>query len=75
MIEYKMDITKEELRTVLGGIAEDGTVGKEAEEVLQKRIAEGKAKEYPIGEVKRQFRSTLTAEQGKKIADVIDKLW
>ena len=75
MVHYQMDITKEELDTVLGGLSDDGKISKEAEKVLLARIKEGKEKEYPMGEVKRQFRSTLTAEPGKKIADAIDKLW
>ena len=75
MVEYKMDITKDELDLILKGLSDDGKISKEAEKALLARIEEGKAKEYPMGEVKRQFRSTLTAEPGKKIADAIDKLW
>ena len=75
MVHYQMDITKEELDIVLGGLSDDGSISEEAKKVLLARIKEGKEKEYPMGEVKRQFRSTLTAEPGKKIADAIDKLW
>ena len=72
---YDMGITQEELDLILGGLSDDGKISKEAEKALLARIEEGKAKEFPMGEVKRQFRSTLTAEPGKKIADAIDKLW
>ena len=75
MIEYKMDITQDELDLILKGLSDDGKISEEAEKALRARIDEGKAKEFPMGEVKRQFRSTLTAEPGKKIADAIDKLW
>ena len=75
MVEYKMDITNEELDLVLGGLSDDGKISKEAEKALLARIKEGKEKEFPMGEVKRQFRAKLTAEPGKKIADAIDKLW
>ena len=75
MVHYQMDITKEELDLVLGGLSDDGKISKEAEKALLARIKEGKEKEYPMGEVKRQFRSTLGPYEGKKIADAIDKLW
>ena len=72
---YKMDISMEELELILKGLPGDGSISEEAEKAILARIEEGKAKEYPMGEVKRQFRSQLTAEQGKRIADAIDKLW
>ena len=71
-----MDITREELDTVLGGLADDGSISKEAEAVILKRMEEAKAHGgYLIGEFKRQFRAKVSAEEGKKIADVIDRLW
>ncbi len=72
-----MNIPMEELELILGGISDDGTVSEDAKKALVARIEEGKAR-YTIntkGEVKRQLRCKLTAEQGKKIADVVDKLW
>ena len=75
MILYKMDISKEELDLILSGLPGDGTISKEAEKAILARIEEGKSKEYPMGEVKRQFRADLDADDGKKIADAIDKLW
>jgi hypothetical protein len=72
---YYMDISKEELELVLNGLPGDGTISEEAEKAIRARIEEGKAEEYPMGEVKRQFRSKINAEDGKKIADAIDKLW
>ncbi|MBR0307839.1 MAG: hypothetical protein IJH92_03000 [Mogibacterium sp.] len=75
MVEYKMDITMDELQLMLDGISDDGKVSKEAEKAVLARVEEGKAKEFPMGEVKRQLRCKLNAEQGKKIADVVDKLW
>jgi hypothetical protein len=70
-----MDISKEELELILKGLPGDGTISEEAENAILARIEEGKSKEYPMGEVKRQPRWWTTAEQGKKIADAIDKLW
>ena len=75
MILYNMDISMEELEMILAGLPGDGTISDEAREAILARIEEGKAGEYPMGEVKRQFRSKLSAEQGKRIADAIDKLW
>ena len=72
---YKMDISMEELELILKGLPGDGSISEEAEKAILARIEEGKAEEYPMGEVKRQFRSQLTAEQGKRIADAIDMLW
>ena len=45
MVHYQMDITKEELDLVLGGLSDDGKISKEAEKALLARIEEGKAKE------------------------------
>ena len=77
MQDPTMDIPMEELELILAGISDDGTISAEAEKAIRARIEEGKARDYinPMGEVKRQFRSKLTAEPGKKIADAIDKLW
>ena len=75
MVEYKMDITKEELDKILAGLSDDGKISKDAEKAILARIKEGKENEYPMGEVKRQFRSTLGPVEGKKIADAVDKLW
>ena len=75
MIEYKMDVTMEELELILNGLSDDGDISDEAKKALLARIEEGKAKEFPMGEVKRQLRSQLTAAPGKKISDAIDKLW
>ena len=75
MIEYKMDITMEELQYILNGLSDDGGISEAAEKALLARIEEGKAKGYPKGEVVRQLRCKLTAEPGKKINDAIDKLW
>jgi len=67
MIDPTMDITMKELELILGGLSDDGTISKEAEEALLARINEGKAKGYPnpMGEVKRQLRCKLSAEQGR----------
>ena len=75
MVEPKMDITKEEMELILNGLADDGGISEEARKALLARIEEGKSKEYPMGEVKRQLRWRTNAELGKKIADAIDKLW
>lgn len=72
---YTMDISMEELELILKGLPGDGSISEEAEKALRARIEEGKAKEYPIGEVKRQLRCKLNAEQGKRIRDAVDKLW
>ena len=55
MVEYKMDITKDELDLILKGLSDDGKISKEAEKAILARIKEGKEKEFPMGEVKRQF--------------------
>ena len=75
MTLYHMDVTMEELELILGGLSDDGSISKDAEKALLARIEEGKAKEYPMGEVKRQLRCRLSAEEGLKIAKAIDKLW
>ena len=75
MVYYKMDVTKEETDLILAGLSDDGKISKEAEKALLARIEEGKSKEYPMGEVKRQLRDKLSAEEGLKIAKAIDKLW
>lgn len=71
----EMGITQDELDIVLKGLSEDGKISKEAEKVLLARIEEGKSKNYPMGEVKRQFRCHVGPAEGKKMADAIDKLW
>jgi hypothetical protein len=75
MVEPILDIKMEEIELILGGLSDDGKISKDAEKALLARIEEGKAKEYPMGEVKRQLRFLTNAEDGKKIADAIDKLW
>ena len=77
MIDPTMNIPMEELELILAGISDDGKISKEAEKALLARIEEGKAKDYinSMGEVKRQLRCKLNAEQGKKLADAVDKLW
>ena len=75
MVEYKMDITKDELDLILGGLSDDGKISKEAEKAILARIKEGKEKEFPMGEVKRQLRCKIGPYEGKKIADAVDKLW
>lgn len=77
MIDPTMNIPMETLELILAGISDDGKISGEAEKALLAVIEEGKAKDYvnPMGEVKRQLRCKLSAEQGKKIADAVDKLW
>ena len=75
MTLYEMDVTMEELDLILKGLSDDGKISEEAEKALLARIEEGKAKEYPMGEVKRQLRCKIGPVEGKKIADAIDKLW
>ena len=75
MTLYEMDVKKEDLDLILNGLSDDGEITEEAKKVLLAYIEEGKAKEFPMGEVKRQLRWQLTAAPGKKIADAIDKLW
>ena len=77
MKDPTMNIPMEELELILAGISDDGTISEDAKKALVARIEEGKAR-YNIntmGEVKRQLRCKLNAEQGKKIGDVVDKLW
>ena len=77
MQDPTMNIPMEELELMLAGISDDGKISEEAKKALLARIEEGKARDYinPMGEVKRQLRCKLTAEQGKKLADAVDKLW
>ena len=77
MQDPTMNSPMEELELMLAGISDDGKISEEAKKALLARIEEGKARDYinPMGEVKRQLRCKLTAEQGKKLADAVDKLW
>ena len=77
MQDPSMNIPMEELELILAGISDDGKISAEAKKALLARIEEGKARDYinPMGEVKRQLRCKLNAEQGKKIGDAVDKLW
>jgi hypothetical protein len=75
MRDYTMDITKEELDCMISGVSEDGKATKEAEKVILARIKEGKKKDYPKLELKRQLRSKLNAEEGRRVAAVVDRLW
>lgn len=77
MKDPTMDIPMEELQRILAGISDDGTISKEAEELILARIEEGRKREYinTMGEVKRQLRCKLGPVEGKKIADAVDKLW
>ena len=77
MIDPTMNIPMEELELILAGISDDGTISDEAKKALLARIEEGRSREYinTMGEVKRQLRCKLNAEQGKKIGDAVDKLW
>lgn len=69
------EFTKEEQLRIFNGISADGTISKEAEDMILAAIAEGKAEEILIGEVKRQLRCKLNGEQGKVVADAVSKLW
>lgn len=69
------EFSKEEQMRIYGGISADGTISKEAEEAILAAIAEGKAEELMIGEVKRRLRCKLNGEQGKAVADAVAKLW
>ena len=69
------EYSKEEQLRIFNGISADGTLSKEAEETILAAIAEGKAEELMIGEVKRQLRSKLNGEQGKTVAAAVAKLW
>ena len=75
MTDPTMDITAEEIKTVLEGISDGGKISKEASAVIKKRIKEGRERGLPLLEVKRQFRSTVSAEEGVAIAAAVDKLW
>ena len=75
MRDYTMDLTKEELECLASGVSADGKASKEAEKIILARIKEGKENDYPKLEVKRQLRSKLGPEEGKRVAAVVDKLW
>ena len=77
MQDPTMNIPMEELELMLAGISDDGKISEEAKKLLLARIEEGKARDYinPKGEVIRQLRCKLTAEQGKKLRDAVDQLW
>ena len=77
MQDPTMNIPMEELELMLAGISDDGKISGAAKKALLARIEEGKARDYinPMGEVKRHLRCKLNAEQGKKLADAVDKLW
>jgi hypothetical protein len=75
MRDYTMDISKEEFDCMAGGVSADGKASKEAEKVILARIKEGKENDYPKLEVKRQLRSKLGPEEGRRVAIVVDKLW
>ena len=75
MRDYTMDLTKEELECLASGVSADGKATKEAEKVILARIKEGKEKDYPKLELKRQLRCKLSAEEGRRVALVVDKLW
>lgn len=69
------EYSKEEQLAIYEGIAADGTISKEAEETILAAIAEGKAEEMLIGEVKRQLRCKLPGEKGVVVAAAVAKLW
>jgi hypothetical protein len=75
MRDFTMDISKEEFDCMAGGVSADGKASKEAEKVILARIKEGKENDYPKLEVKRQLRSKLGPEEGRRVALVVDKLW
>jgi hypothetical protein len=75
MRDYTMDLTKEELDCLASGVSADGKASKEAEKIILARIEEGKSTGYPKLEVKRQLRSKLGPEEGRRVAAVVDKLW
>lgn len=75
MIDPTMDITMDELKLVLGGLSADGSISKEAEEAIQKRIDEGRERGLPLLEVKRQLRAKAMADEGALIAAAVEKLW
>ncbi len=77
MKDPTMNIPMETLELILAGISDDGSISEDAKKALLAVIEEGRARDYinPMGEVKRQLRCKLNAEQGKKIGDMVDKLW
>ena len=74
MIDPTMDITMDELKLILGGLA-DGKISKEAEAAIQKRIDEGRERGLPLLEVKRQLRALLGPQEGVLMAAAVEKLW
>lgn len=77
MKDPTMNIPMETLELILAGISDDGNISEDAKKALLAVIEEGRARDFinPMGEVKRQLRCKLNAEQGKKIGDMVDKLW
>lgn len=77
MKDPTMNIPMETLELILAGISDDGSISEDAKKALLAVIEEGRARDFinPMGEVKRQLRCKLNAEQGKKIGDAVDKLW
>ena len=75
MKDPTMNIPMEELDCLASGVSADGKASKEAEKVILARIKEGKEKDYPKLELKRQLRCELGPVEGKKIADAVDKRW
>lgn len=75
MRDFSMNLTQEELDVLINGVSADGKATKEAEKVILARIKEGKEKDFPRLEVKRQLRCKLTGEEGRRVAIVFDKLW
>ena len=77
MKDPTMNSPMEELQLILAGISDDGSISDEAKKALLARIEEGKAQGFinEMGEVKRQLRCKLSAEEGRRVAIVVDKLW
>lgn len=75
MINPVMDITTDELQLIMGGLSADGKISKEAEAAIQKRIDEGRERDLPLLEVKRQLRAKLGPEEGVIMGAAVDKLW
>lgn len=68
------EYTKEEQLKIYEGIAADGTISKEAEEMILAAIAEGRSEGLLRGEIKRQLRCKLNGEQGCAVSAAVDKL-
>ena len=75
MVDPTMDITMDELKTIIDGLSADGKISKEAEAAIQKRIDEGRERGLPLLEVKRQLRAKPSAEEGVLIGAAVEKLW